>query len=376
MKITAIEVYRVDLPYAGGVYHLSGGRSYTGFDATIVRLETDDGIEGWGESTPFGPNYIAAHARGVRAGIEEMADAVLGLDPRRVDRVNESMDAALAGHLHAKTAIDVACWDLFGRSVNLPVCELLGGSTGARMPVIDSIHAGDPDDMRARVAATRKKGFLGHSVKIGASAAEGGPALDAARIEASLADARSGEYFIVDCNGGLSVEHALRMLHMLPPGLDFVLEAPCASWRETLALRRHTDVPIVLDELATDETSVLQAIVDDACDGIGLKISKSGGLTRARRQRDLCLTAGLTVSVQETAGSEIAFAAIAHLGQTVPPHLLRCILDLRDLYTPVTATFDAPIADGGVMVPDVPGLGIEVDRDVLGEPVALYGRAG
>lgn len=372
MRIAAIEVYQVDLPYAGGVYRLSGGRTYETFDATIVRIESDDGLEGWGESTPFGPNYIAAHARGVRAGIEELAPALLGHDPRRVDRVNEAMDHALAGHLHAKCALDVACWDLFGQSVGLPVCDLLGGRTGSRMPVIDSIHAGEPEDMRARVAATRKQGFLGHSVKIGASAAEGGPALDAARIEASLADARSGEYFIVDCNGGLSVEHVLRMLNLLPAGLDFVLEAPCASWRETLALRRRTRVPIVLDELVTDDQSVLQAVVDDAADGIGLKVSKSGGLTRARRQRDLCLTAGLTVSVQETAGSEIAFAAIAHLGQTVPAHMLRCILDLRDLYTPVTATIDAPLTDGGVLAPESPGLGLTVDREVLGEPVARY----
>ncbi|MDX1609075.1 MAG: mandelate racemase/muconate lactonizing enzyme family protein [Halofilum sp. (in: g-proteobacteria)] len=372
MRIAAIEVYQVDLPYAGGVYRLSGGRSYETFDATIVRIESDDGLEGWGESTPFGPNYIAAHARGVRAGIEELAPALLGRDPRRVDRLNEAMDHALAGHLHAKCALDVACWDLFGQSTGLPVCDLLGGRTGSRMPVIDSIHAGDPEDMRARVGATRKQGFLGHSVKIGASAAEGGPALDAARIEASLADARSGEYFIVDCNGGLSVEHVLRMLNLLPSGLDFVLEAPCATWRETLALRRHTSVPIVLDELVTDDASVLQAIVDDAADGIGLKVSKSGGLTRGRRQRDLCLTAGLSVSVQETAGSEIAFAAIAHLGQTVPPHMLRCILDLRDLYTPVTASIDAPLTDGGVLAPEAPGLGLTVDRDVLGEPVARY----
>lgn len=372
MKIAAIEVYQLDLPYTGGVYHLSGGRSYTAFDATIVRLVSDDGLEGWGESTPFGPNYIAAHARGVRAGIEEMAPMLLGLDPRRVDRVNEAMDLALAGHLHAKTAIDVACWDLFGKSVGMPVCELLGGSTGARMPVIDSIHAGEPEDMRERVADTRARGFLGHSIKIGATPGEGGPALDAARIEAALADAETGEYFIVDCNGGLSVEHALRMLNLLPRGLDFVLEAPCATWRETRSLRRHTSVPIVFDELADSDQSVLQIVADDAADGIGLKISKSGGLTRGRRQRDMCLTAGLTVSVQETAGSEIAFAAIAHLGQTVPPRMLRCILDLRDLYTPVTAAFDAPIADGGVLVPAAPGLGLEVDRAALGDPVARY----
>jgi L-alanine-DL-glutamate epimerase-like enolase superfamily enzyme len=370
---TGIGVFQVDVPYAGGVDNLSSGRTYSTFDTTIVRLATDTGHEGWGESTPFGPNYIAAHARGVRAGIEEMADAVLGLDPRRVDRVNEAMDAALAGYLHAKTAIDVACWDLFGKAVDMPVCDLLGGRTGARMPVIDSIHAGDPDDMRRRVADTRAQGYPGHSVKIGATPAEGGPALDAARIEASLADARPGEYFLVDCNGGLSVEHVLRTLNQLPAGLDFVLEAPCATWREHLSLRPRTSVTIILDELADSDTAVLQIISDDAAEGIGLKISKNGGLTRGRRQRDMCLAAGLTLSVQETAGSESAFAAIAHLGQTVPAHMLRCILDLRDMYTTVTAAFDAPIFEGGIVAPDSPGLGLGVDRDVLGPPVATYG---
>ncbi|MDN3523005.1 hypothetical protein [Halomonas ramblicola] len=76
-------------------------------------------------------------------------------------------------------------------------------------------------------------------------------------IEASLADARPGEYFIVDGNGGLSVEHVLRMLNLLPAGLDFVLEAPCATWRETLSLRRRTSVPILFDELATDDASII-----------------------------------------------------------------------------------------------------------------------
>ena len=150
MKIAQIDVFQVDLPYSGGVYRLSGGREYRSFDATIVRIRTDTGIEGWGESTPFGSTYIASHARGVRAGIDEIAPSLLGLDPRRVDRVNDAMDMALVGHAHAKTALDVACWDIFGKSVELPVCELLGGRTDAKLPVISSIYAGDPEDMRRR----------------------------------------------------------------------------------------------------------------------------------------------------------------------------------------------------------------------------------
>ena len=368
MRITGIDVFQVDLPYAGGTYRLSGGREYRSFDATIVRLRTDADLDGWGESTPFGANYIAAHAAGVRAGIDEIAPSLLGRDPRRVDRINDLMDDVLVGHAHAKTALDVACWDVFGKSVGLPVCELLGGRTDVRMPVISSIHAGDPEDMRRRVADHRARGYTAHSVKI-----DDDPARNAARVEASLADRRPAEFFIVDANGGMTVESALRTLRLLPGRLDFVLEAPCATWRECVALRRRTDVPIFWDELATDEASIAQLIADDAAEGIGLKISKNGGLTRGRRQRDMCVAAGLTVSVQETAGSDVAFAAIVHLGQTVPARFLRCVLESRDMVSVRTADGDFPVVDGRVVAPAVPGLGIEPRMDVLGTPVATYG---
>ncbi|MFC3076033.1 mandelate racemase/muconate lactonizing enzyme family protein [Shinella pollutisoli] len=366
-KIERIDVFQVDLPYAGGVYRLSGGREYRSFDATLVRITTDSGLEGWGESTPFGATWIASHARGVRAGIEEIAPSLIGLDPRRVDRVNDAMDRALVGHLHAKTAIDVACWDLFGKSVGMPVCDLLGGRTDLRMPVISSIYMGDPQDMRRRVAEHRAMGYVAHSVKIGDE-----PAVDAERIAASLADKRPGEFFIVDANGGMTVETALRMLRLLPAGLDFVLEAPCATWRECVSLRRRTDVPVIFDELATDDAAIAQLVGDDAAEGIGLKISKNGGLTRGRRHRDICVAAGYTVSVQETTGSDIAFAAIVHLGQTVPEKNLRCVLECRDIVALKTADGPFEVRDGRVVAPALPGLGVTPRLDVLGEPVATY----
>jgi L-alanine-DL-glutamate epimerase-like enolase superfamily enzyme len=112
MKIAKVELYQVDLPYSGGVYLLSGGREYTSFDASIVRIVADEGTEDWGESTPFESTYIAAHARGTRAGIAEIAPHLLGRDPRQVDRINDIMDEALVGHNHAKTALDIACWGI------------------------------------------------------------------------------------------------------------------------------------------------------------------------------------------------------------------------------------------------------------------------
>ena len=373
MKITQIDLYSVALPYSGGVYVLSGGRTYTSFDAAIVRLTCDDGTQGWGESTPFGSNYIAAHALGARAGIQELAPTLLGRDPRQTDRINDLMDSTLSGHNHAKTALDVACWDAFGKSVGRPVCELLGGSTDVAMPTISSIYAGDPQEMRARVADHRARGYLGHSIKIGATDSEGGPALDAERITACLADRRPGEYFLVDANGGLLPETALRMIQLLPRGLDFVLEAPCATWRETLSVRRRCPYPIVLDELAQHDADIALLLAQDAADGVGLKISKVGGLTPGRRHRDICRAAGLTVSVQETAGSAIAFAAIIHLGATVPPQLLRCVLNCADMVTLKTARVDAIFTERGVLPGGSPGLGITVAEDVLGEPTMTWG---
>ena len=372
MKITSLDVFQLDLPYAGGAYRLSHGRDYDSFDATFVRLRTDTGLEGWGESTPFGATYIAAHARGVRAGIEEMATGVLGCDPRLTDRVWDAMDQRLAGHNHAKAAIDLAVWDLAGKALGLSVHALLGGSTRQRMPVISSIHAGSPEDMRARVADHRARGYRGHSIKIGASDAEGGPALDAERIRAALDGRRTGEFFLVDANGGLSPEQAMRLLNLLPAGLDFVLEAPCASWRETLSLRQRCSVPIMLDELVLEDSDLVHMISTDAADGLGLKITKAGGLTPSRRQRDICRAAGLVMSVQDTVGSTLSFAALAHLGSTVPPHVLRCILDVRDMVTLPVGTIDAPIKDGGILLGEAPGLGVEIDASLFPTPVASY----
>ncbi|MFH4175215.1 enolase C-terminal domain-like protein, partial [Acinetobacter baumannii] len=241
------------------------------------------------------------------------------------------------------------------------------------LPVISSIHADTPDAMRENVAKHRELGYLGHSVKIGAVDSEGGPVLDAERIKASLADQKPGEFFIVDANGGLTPEMALRIFRLLPKGLDFVLEAPCKTWRETKSLRQRCDVPFSLDELIQQDEDLIHAITEDLIDGVGLKISKAGGLTHSRRHRDIGLAAGLSLSVQETVGSDIPFAAIAHLGATIPERNLRCLLDTRGMVSIHTAEFDAPIVDGGVMVPNKPGLGITVDEDLLGSPVAVWG---
>jgi len=127
VKITSILVYQVDLPLHEGNYSWSEGKSVDVFDTTVVQIETDAGVTGFGEVCPLGPVYLPAYAAGARAGIAELAPSLIGDDPRKLLVINRKMDQVLKGHPYVKSAIDMACWDILGKAAQLPVCELLGG---------------------------------------------------------------------------------------------------------------------------------------------------------------------------------------------------------------------------------------------------------
>ena len=115
MKIQRITVWHLELPLVKP-YWLSGGRlRFDQLDSTFVRIETTCSLEGWGEACPWGHTYLPAHGPGVRAGIETLASAVLGRDPRSVENINRAMDVQLPGHPFAKSPIDMACWDILGK---------------------------------------------------------------------------------------------------------------------------------------------------------------------------------------------------------------------------------------------------------------------
>src|ERR1043165_7255718 len=127
MKIRRISVYRAELPLVEGSYRGSGGKSVSVFDSSIVRIDTDEGVTGYGEVCPLGPFYLPAYANGVRAGIQELGPHLLGEAPLQLERLNRRMNAALKEHPYLKSAIDMACWDILGKATGQPVCVLLGG---------------------------------------------------------------------------------------------------------------------------------------------------------------------------------------------------------------------------------------------------------
>ncbi|HKY95811.1 MAG TPA: mandelate racemase, partial [Kiloniellales bacterium] len=140
MKITRIAVHQVDLPLVEGRYSWSGGKFVEVFDSTIVGIETDAGITGYGEVCPLGPFYLPAYGDGVRAGMRELG------------RINTLMDAALKGHAFVKSGLDMACWDVLGKATNLPVWTLLGGRFGESVRLYRAISQESPEAMAAKVA--------------------------------------------------------------------------------------------------------------------------------------------------------------------------------------------------------------------------------
>jgi L-alanine-DL-glutamate epimerase-like enolase superfamily enzyme len=366
MEVTEVSVYSVDLPIAEGSYDWSGENSYEAFEATVVRLGTDEGVTGWGEVATLGSSYLPAYPRGARAGIEELAGTVLGSDPTQPAVLADRLDRRLGGHPYAKSGIDVACWDLTGKVAGEPVADLLGGRFGDGAPLYRAISKGTPAEMAERVARYRDEGYGAFQLKVGED-----PVVDAERIRAARAELDPEHLLDADCNTGLSRHEAVRLVREIRD-VDVYVEQPCPTYEACRAVRRNCDHPFVLDEVMDGVGPIVRGYSEDAMDAVNLKIAKVGGLTRARVIRDLCTELGLSMIVEDSWGSEIATSAIAHLAHSTPPEAVLATTDFQD-YNAVTTADGAPeVVDGKMAAPPGDGLGIEPREDVLGDPVATY----
>jgi L-alanine-DL-glutamate epimerase-like enolase superfamily enzyme len=361
--ITRIRAYRVDLPLHEGRYAWSGGNAVATFDSTVVAIDTAGGLTGWGEICPLGPAYLPAYAAGARTGIQELAPQLLGLDACAVGQVNDRMDAALRGHPYVKSALDIACWDLLGQTAGLSVATLLGGHAAADVPLYRAISQDDPEVMAASVKRYRREGYRTFQLKVG-----GDPDTDVARIRQAARVLSSGDVLVADANTGWTQHQALRVADAVRD-VDVYLEQPCRTYEECRVVRGHTNRPFVLDEVIDGIDMVVRAAADGAADVVNLKISKVGGLTKARQIRDLCVSLGLAMTIEDTWGGDIVTAAIAHLAASTPPRFLFSTTDFNS-YVTVSIADGAPRRVKGRMAASrAPGLGVRPRMKVLGRPV-------
>ena len=365
MKIKRILAYQVDLPLHETTYKWSGGKSVTVFDSTIVAVETDDGLIGYGEVCPLGPFYLPAYAEGVRAGIKELGPHLIGCDPRELGKLNLLMDAALKGHPYVKSGIDIACWDILGQATGLPVCVLMGGRYGENIRLYRAISQESPEEMAAKVAGYRAQGYSRFQLKVG-----GDPDTDIARIRAVSAEMQPGERLVADANTGWSQHEAVRVVRAVRD-LDVYIEQPCLSYEECLAVRRQTDHPFVMDENIDNLDMLLRAKGDLAMDLVNLKISKLGGLTKIKQARDLCVTMGIAMTLEDSWGGDITTAAISHLAHSTPEQFRFTSTDFNS-YVTVSTAEGAPQRVNGFMAASAePGLGVKPRMEVLGKSVVI-----
>jgi len=363
VKIVRIFAHRVELPLHEGSYKWSGGKSVSVFDSTIVGVETDTGVIGYGEVCPLGPFYLPAYAEGVRAGLKELGPHLLEYDPREIGVLNRRMDAALRGHPYVKSGIDIACWDILGKVAGLPVCTLLGGRFGDGVRLYRAISQLPPEEMAANVAQYRDEGYTRFQLKVG-----GDPDTDIERIRAARKILRPSDRLVADANTGWTQHEAMRVVRAVRD-LDVYIEQPCDTYEECLAVRRNTDHAYVMDENIDSIHMLLRAKADLAMDVVNLKISKLGGLTKTKQARDLCVSMGIAMTLEDSWGGDITTAAIAHIAHSTPEELRFTSTDFNS-YVTVSTAEGAPQRENGFMkASNDAGLGITPRMDVLGPRV-------
>ncbi len=367
MKITSISVYQINLPLADP-YWLSGGRlKFEVLDATFIKLETDVGITGWGEGTPWGHTYVPAHGPGIRAGIETMASTILGKDPRQLAHMERAMDICLPGHLYAKAPIDLACWDIAGQAAGLSIADMLGGRDKNGTWIASSVSSGDPEYMLDIIKSYRALGYKAHSCKVGGDIDK-----DIARIRFLEENRLPDETILYDVNRAWTRREASIVMNAVAD-LGVTVEQPCETLDDIAALRQVTTSPISVDEALVTLQDATRIARDGLAEVFGIKLNRVGGLTKAMRMRDVALAHGIQMYIMATGGSVMADTEAAHLAQSIPQEFRLGTWACQDMLTvDIAPGQGARNKDGKLTVNAAPGHGIIPDENLLGDPIKVY----
>jgi len=362
MKITAIKLWHVPLT-SHATYYMAAGKTCATVETVALCLETDTRHMGWGEVCPI-PHYLPAYARGVAPALQELAPVILGADPRGPEAVLTACEAYLPDHRYAKSALDLALWDLTGQAAGLPLYTLLGGRQQTDLPLYHSLTCVAPEEMARMARDAQASGVTQFQAKLGADADW---QADVARLTLVREAVGAGPIVYGDWNCGTTQLDATRVARAVAH-LDIMIEQPCATLAECAAVRHATGLPMKIDELAHDTASLLHAHSLGVLDAVALKLSKFGGLSALRQARDLCLHFGAKMCIEDTWGSDIATAAAPHLAAATRPDRVLNVCDLSGYVAPRLAPSAPTRSNGRIAVPDGPGLGIVVDAAALGPP--------
>lgn len=366
MKITRVRVFQTGLPYVEGAYAWGAGNAIEIATASIVVIDTDAGLQGCGEFTPCGENYMIAHSQGVAAMARLVAPSLLGEDPRQVGRIEQLMDNLIQGHGYAKAPFDAACWDILGQACDQPVWMLLGGKLTDGAPMYRVAPQKAVDETVAEMNRYREQGYRQFQVKVGSDWVT-----DIDRIRTTVPLLEPGEKAMADANQGWRVDNAIRVARATRD-LDYILEQPCRTYEECQQVRRVAEQPMKLDECLTGMQMAQRIVADRGAEICCLKISNLGGLSKARRVRDYLVENRIPVVSEDTWGGEIATSAVAHFAASTPSDYLQNTTDLMNYNMRSTGIGGPMSRNGKLYASDVPGMGVVPDFESLGAPIEEF----
>lgn len=366
MKIKGIRVYRVSLAaWPAETRYTVGLAADVPIETNVLRLDTDRGLVGWGESCTAPPYYYPTLSAATREAIRHAEPILIGADPRCVSAIWHRLGHYLRGHRPAKAAIDMALWDLAGKAAGLPLVDLWGGRVAERLPVLAMVCVAEPEVMLASIADYRDQGYCLFQCKV----AQGDAESDVARIRAIVGDMRPGERCWFDANRAWSVAEAVDVMTRVRD-LAPLIEQPCETYHECKIVAQRTGLGLMLDESLDGYEAMMQAYRDGIMDVATLKFNATGGITPQRFLAELGVRLRVPMRIEDFYGTGLTLAAVTHIAQNLPAEATWGLYDYHLPEAPVV-TNPFPVRDGFVTVPQdcAPGLGVEVDETVLGAPL-------
>lgn len=382
MRIARVQAWWVRIPIDAAQQHKSDFGQIATFDAAIVRVETESGIVGWGE----GKN--AAGSAGTYGALvslinDEVAPAIRGRDARDINGIWEMLyngvrhqKAAVSGHvmpalarrgltIAAISAVDIALWDILGKSLGVPVWRLLGGRKSERMPAYASGGWAPAETICAQLQSYIDKGGF-TAVKMRVGSMDGAPHVSAARVAAARAALGPGVSIMVDAHGTYTVADAKRFAHMVRDcDLAWFEEPVTADDRQGIAeVRAACGIPIAVGESEATRFDFRDLAVARAADVFQPDLGFCGGISEAMKIGALASAFNIRLSPHLWAGAPAFYAGLHVCAASPASFILEYSLGANPmLHDLVVEKLD--VADGTIAIPDAPGLGITIDEDFL-----------
>jgi L-alanine-DL-glutamate epimerase-like enolase superfamily enzyme len=362
MKITRVRAvhYQAHNVMTGWKVSL-GGRDI--YDLVFVRIDADNGSHGLGLASP-GALYITGDTAAHHLHLinDRFGPAIVGADPFDIESIMRKLDRVAMNAEAAKSGVDIALYDLMGKSLGLPVCKLLGGIVTPRIAVTRLMGMYSPKEMAEKVRGLVAEGCSALKLKVGTTLKD-----DVERVHRVREAVGPEVTLTVDFNQACSVKEAIHRIGKMEPYDIALVEQPVKAANVAgMAMVRKSVAPrIMADESVNTIDDAMRVIDAEAADVISLKLPKMGGLLKTRKVAALCEAAGMEYLVGTTPGSRLVDAANLHLAVSLRDLTLPCeIGEFERMADDPCAGLE--MAGGFLSPPERPGLGIDVDLQRIG----------